>query len=372
MKRFSRQVMAGVALTGMFGMVQASDCDSVLDSYNFFLTDPFYGPSYAQLYRQEHSACFGSSSTGAAQQINATAFTQALAISDANSARLNQMQGGMSLAQNKTRGLAAGGEAQRWNLWLSYDQSDSDVSYKTDPLTVPYVVAAQKIKGNSETQNTIVGFDYTINPAMVVGLSLAMDRGDGWSRNVTGGAVKIDNSTDGYIVAPYLGYVINKEFAVDVSAGWGEADFSTDTTKADIDRWFAAANLSYNRWVNNWQFTGKISYLHGDEDIGDSKSKTTGAKLINTDSSNSVDQLRVGAQVGYWMNGFMPYAGLAYTSNVNHADDDPTGRDAFVWTLGANFFSLASKVSGGLAYQQESGRDNADNKVLKANINFRF
>jgi hypothetical protein len=48
------------------------------------------------------------------------------------------------------------------------------------------------------------------------------------------------------------------------------------------------------------------------------------------------------------------------------------GRDAFVWSLGVNFFSLSSKITGGLMYQVESNRDNSDNDVLTANVNFRF
>jgi hypothetical protein len=43
-----------------------------------------------------------------------------------------------------------------------------------------------------------------------------------------------------------------------------------------------------------------------------------------------------------------------------------------VLSVGVNFFSLTSKVSGGIAYEQESGRTNSKNETLMANINFRF
>lgn len=360
----------GLLLASFIGQASAQSydtCEYVLDEYSYWLGS---NPAYAEEYKAGHPACFGSGSTGSAQSINATVFTQASAISQSIGARLSAQQGGAQLANNGTKGLAAGNVQEPWNVWGSYSQNDTDVGYYA-----PTFGGTAKIKGNSDIQNTILGIDYALNSAMVIGLSVALDDGDGWSRNVTGAGPKLKNSTDGYVVAPYLGYQLNKEFAIDVSAGWGTADFSTATTKADIDRWFAAANFSYNRWVDNIQFTGKLSYLHGDEDVSDSKIKATGAKVANTDTSSAVDQIRLGAQVGYWMNGIMPYAGLAYTSNVNRsgdAEDDPTGRDTFVATLGVNFFSLTSKVSGGMMYAEELDRSKSDNRIFMANLNFRF
>jgi hypothetical protein len=364
MTKYFKKAAAGLLMTGA-SMLAFADCESTLSSYSFYIT---YDPAIAAELKAQHPACFGSSATGSSQQINATSFTQAAAISQSIGARLSARQGGAQLASNGIQGLSAGDVQQPWNIWGSLNQNDSSVSY-----TIPTLV--QKIKGSNDVQNTILGADYALNPAMVVGLSVAFDDGDGWSRNVTGAGPKIKNSTDGYIVAPYFGYQLNKEFALDISAGLGNADSSTATTKADVDRWFAAANLSYNRWMDNLQFTGKLSYLHGDEDVSDAKSRTTGLKFANTDSSSAIDQIRLGAQVGYWMNGIMPYAGLSYTSNFSRsgaADDDPAGRSAFVATLGLNFFSLSSKVSGGIMYEQELDRDHSNNDVITANINFRF
>ena len=73
----------------------------------------------------------------------------------------------------------------------------------------------------------------------------------------------------------------------------------------------------------------------------------------------------------------MPYAGLTYStdgrSNSNQAMNvNEIGDDAFVWTLGMNFFQLDNKITGGIAYSQESGRSNSDNGSLMANLNIRF
>jgi len=339
----------------------SEDCEYVLSEYSYWIE---YDSSYAAEYKSKHPACFGGGGADASQSISATTFTQALAISQNISARLGARQGGGPLARNGGSGLAAGGAPQAWNVWGSLGQSNTDTDYRAN---------ANRIVGSSDVQNSILGVDYALNPAMVVGLSVAFDDGDGSSRNVTGAGPKLGNSTDGYVIAPYLGYQISQEWAVDVSAGLGQGDFSAGGgVTADIDRWFAAANLNYARWVNNWQFVGKASYLHGEEEYG--TLRAPGAIAV-AGSTNKVDQLRIGAQAGYWMNGIMPYAGLSYSSNISRsggAASDPTGRDAFIATLGLNFFSLSSKVTGGVMYEQELNRSNSDNNVLTANINFRF
>jgi hypothetical protein len=47
-------------------------------------------------------------------------------------------------------------------------------------------------------------------------------------------------------------------------------------------------------------------------------------------------------------------------------------KGAFIWSLGMNYFSLANKITGGLAYNQETNRTNSKNYNLMANINIRF
>jgi hypothetical protein len=79
------------------------------------------------------------------------------------------------------------------------------------------------------------------------------------------------------------------------------------------------------------------------------------------------------------MNGVMPYFGLAYvadsrSSSASAAQQNATamGKNAFVWSLGANFISLKNAMTGGIGYEQESGRSRSKINKLMANINFRF
>lgn len=354
MNVFIKRFFIGLSLLSAAGIASAQDsCSVILQNY-------FSLPSFQQDIRENHPECFGT-----ADQSVVVFSSQAGAISKALASR--QGAGGptgLAMADS-LKGIAAGNAGGKWNVWGSVNQNDTDFSYTTN--------AGGWERGATEVQNMVVGLDLQLSEKLILGVSVAMDDGDAWARNTLNGNFKTKSSTDGYTIAPYLGYQISKEFAFDASVGMGEGDFSSPGLKADADRWFAAANLTYNRWVNNWQFSGKLSYLHGDEDYGNRK--VNGVKLAGTGTNSSIDQLSLGVQAGYWMNGFMPYAGLAYIADAHRggfASDSQLGRDAWLWSLGANFYSLSSKVTGGVSYQQESGRDNADNRVLAANVNFRF
>ena len=144
--------------------------------------------------------------------------------------------------------------------------------------------------------------------------------------------------------------------------------------ESEGDSLFYAANLNYSRWVKDVQFAGKIGYLHGEEDFGNSK--LSGVTQNNTAAKNKVDRWLLGVQAAYWMgNGVQPYAGLNYLADrrsSSQAGADPVGKGAWQWALGLNFFSLASGVNGGVVYTQEDGRSNQKNNALTANIGIRF
>lgn len=356
---------AGSLLAGIAGLASATTCDQALSFYESYISSG--QTALAEEVATNHPECFAGGGATSNTQLNATIFSQAGAVSRALASRLIA-PAGSPLASNghQVKGLAAGGMSSAWSVWANFDQTDTNFSY-TAPNTF-------KSRGANDISNSVLGVDYAIAPNMVLGVSAAFDRGNAWGLNTAPGNTKNKSDTDGYTIAPYLGYQLSKEFALDVSAGWGSSDFSaTGGVKTDADRWFAAGNLTYSRWMGNWQFNGKASYLHGEEDVSDSK--VNGVKFVGTGSTNKLDQIRLGAQAGYWMNGLMPYVGLGYTSNIHRssdAGDDPLGRDSFVATLGLNFFSLSSKITGGVFYEEELSRNNSNNRLISANINFRF
>lgn len=350
-----------IAVAGLFlsasGMALASSCVTVLSGFQSCGGNA----SCEQGYISQHPECFGGGATTSTTQINATAFTQATAISRAIVARLGLDTPTSRASTDTSRGIAAGGQPQAWNVWGSLSSNDTRISYTN--------TAGGATRNDTDVLNTVIGGDYTLSPRMTVGASLALDRGDTGSLNGNRSA------NNGYMIAPYIGYQLNKDLALDASIGFGEGRFSGGGVTADADRWFSSINLTYSRWMDNLQVAGKWSYLHGEEDYSDSKSN--GVTQARTASKNKIDQMRLGVQAGYWMNGIMPYAGLSYSTDLHRSSTqqpavDPVGRHAFVWSLGANFFSLSSKVTGGIAFEQETSRNNSKNQVLMGNANLRF
>lgn len=315
-----------------------------------------------------HPSCFGGSALTAQVQINATSFAQASAISGALGSRFMGSAGPGPQAAAGTRGLAAGGIGKPFNVWGNLSHADTRQDYLATP--------SLSVSNDAMVLNTVLGADYALAPNFVLGVSAAVDRGDLSSQ--AAGQDQLQATSKGYVIAPYAGYQLNKVLALDASVGFGQGKlYSSGDVNAESDRWFGAANLSYNQWFGNAQVTGKLSYLHGEEKYGDIRA--AGVSYANTGARNTIDQMRLGVQAGYWLSGgFMPYAGLAYVNDLHRstslslASQDPIGKDAWVWTLGLNFFSLASGVTAGIAYNQEEGRSNQKNNNLLANISVRF
>lgn len=299
------------------------------------------------------------SAAGAEAQVQATVGQQVSAISASVGSRMLSGTLGPSQKQaSVSTGLAAGDPAKRWNAWASLSENASKYS-PTD---------AGK-KRSSTIDNAVVGADYQLSPRMVIGLSAAFDRGNG---SVT--AAGTGTSTEGYSIAPYLGWQLSPNMALDLSLGLGQGIAKQNGgLEAKSDREFYATNLSYGRWLGDIQISGKAGYLISKETYKDST--TFGRVNAGTAAKNQIQQFNLGVDAGYWINGVMPYIGLAYTQDVRiktALTDTSWDRDAFILKAGVNFFSIARQMTGGVSYTEELGRRSAKNAVLMGNLNVKF
>lgn len=343
----------------------ASDCSSVFSSYQSCVSvgscSPYSSPAeMVAAYPQ----CFPGGATASQLQVSTTSFQQIGAISTSLSSRMLGGAGPTQVTSAPVQGMAAGGK-NAWNVWGSVAESDTRQSYTLGGLAKKHDV---------DVTNAVVGVDYAIAPNMVLGVSGAFDRGAGNSQPNAAAAWQA-STIKGYAIAPYIGYQLGKEWALDASLGFGSGKTSgAGGMESEGDRLFYAANLNYSRWVKDLQFTGKIGYLHGEEDFG--LAKLNGVAQANTAAKSKLDRWQLGAQVGYWMgNGAQPYAGLNYLTDrlsSSQGGANPIGKGAWQWALGVNFFSLASGVTGGVVYTQEDGRSNQKNSALSGNIGIRF
>lgn len=308
------------------------------------------------------SNCVTARESAATQLINTTSVQQMLSISTAIGARNTAVFGlpSTAAADNGQRfGMAAGGAADKWNVWGSVSGDKTRYANGVSQFS-------------ADVTNRVVGFDYAIAPTLTLGVSAAFDDIDG-ARSAT-----VKYSSAGYSVAPYLGWQINKELSLDAMLGLGNSEMSGNDLSTDRNsRLFYGSNLNYTKWLGNWQVTGKGSYLHGEENY---KDQVIGnVATLNSATKNKVNQWRLGAQAAYWMNGVMPYAGLAYSSDSRSVSNpnplalaDDLGKKAWMWNLGVNFISVKDRLTGGVVFNRESGRTNSKHEGLMANINYRF
>lgn len=315
-------------------------------------------------YVAAHPHCFPGGSSTSQAIVSGSSFQQIGAITGSLSSRMLGGSGPNQIAAAPVQGMSAGGK-NPWNVWGNVGVNDTRQSFR---------IGANQIKNDVNVTNAVVGVDYAIAPGMVLGVSGAFDRGDG-STQPAANLARQNSTIEGYAIAPYLGYQLSKEFALDASIGFGSGNISgAGAMESEGDRLFYAANLNYSRWVKNFQFSGKFGYLHGEEDFGNTK--VGGVTINNTAAKNKMDRWQMGAQVAYWVgNGVQPYAGLSYLADRRSSSQggaNPVGNNAWQWALGLNFFSLASGVTGGVAYTQEDGRSNQKNSALSANIGIRF
>ena len=364
------RLLAGVSLgvLAFSNLASASTTctSSFYSQYQSCLSNSAFCSPYASPldFVAAHPGCFPGGSSASQAVVTASSFTQIGAISTSLVARMQAGSGPMAVTSAPVRGMAAGGTSP-WNAWASLADNETRQHFN---------IGINKIKNDLSVTNAVVGGDYTFVSGLVLGASAAIDRGEG-SMQPTAAAAREASTTKGWAIAPYLGYQINKEFSLDATVGLGSGKTSAlggaDSTG---DRLFYAANLNYSRWVKDFQFSGKLGYLHGEEDLG--LTTVNGVAVANTAAKNKLDRMLVGAQVGYWMgNGAQPYAGVTYLGDRRKsslAGADPIGKQAWQWALGMNFFSLSRGINAGIAATWESGRSNQKSGVLTGNIGMRF
>lgn len=318
---------AGVAFSGVAAASGDTFCQSAFSSLQNCQTTGNCSPAsnYAGLlsyYQTNYPSCFGATGTSPQMAIVASSFTLLSAISQNTGSRLLASSQPTGVAASGT-GLAAGSAAGAWNGWASYagDSAGYRVSNVVDANAIgtPGGVAGSpfNIDNLSKTDNLIVGGDFRIAPSMVVGLSAAFDRSTGYvNPDARAAANKTNTSGNGQSLAAYVGWQLDKSWAIDATIGGGTGvTKSSPTTSADSTRRFAGVNINYANWIGNWQLGGKAGYQFGSEQFENMRNTAT---LPNTSFTAHLGQVKVGGEVGYWFaNGVMPYVGAAYVNDVS-------------------------------------------------------
>jgi len=370
---FRRLALAASLSIATSGAMAYDHCTSELESLQSILASSGMSAYLSALASSQASypGCYASSTPATPyQEIIATSFNQMGSISQNLGSRL--LGGGPTQVANAGgSGLAAGGTAGAWNAWASYSSDESN--YRVNRLTVAGAAGSPfNINNDNSVNNLVLGGDYRLSPALVVGASLALDEGKGVLRPTLLG--RTNTSARGQSGAIYLGWQMDKNWALDATVGYGVGSSNPAVgTTADSTRRFAGVNATYANWIGNWQLSGKAGYQFAAEEFENAR---RGLTLPNTYYTARLGQVKVGGEVGYFMaNGIMPYLGVAYVNDVSRNrvrvsqlwDDD-----ALIVSAGVNFFSLKNKLSGGIAYTDELSRSFISHGTWMANINYRY
>jgi len=180
--------------------------------------------------------------------------------------------------------------------------------------------------------------------------------------------------SDGYAAVPYLGYELGKNWWAGVSADLGRGNQPATTfgqsVHGGVERSYAAASVSAAYWFGRGQFSTRFSLLHGEEKLN---RFTLGVNFV-PEIKSRMTQAAATARYGYWFGGFMPYASLTLTSDLERSANpmfQSPGRSAWIPRIGVDFFSKGG-ISGGVSYSSEPGRSAIKNDVWSANMGFRF
>jgi hypothetical protein len=369
--RVLHNVFVGALVLVATSALASTTCSSVYDSLASNIASNATPPAGYSSWLAHDSAkypqCFSASTAAAQAQMSGTSLQQVGVTSSVISARLNggPAGGASKSASLPQSGMAAGSTPEKWNAWVSAAQNDTRQNYTQ---------GTNAISSSTDIRNVVIGGDYMVTSAVAWGASLAIDSGD--NSGTTNGGAALTSDSQGYSLAPYVGWQINQDWTLDASAGLGRGKLTATNSETKSRRLFVGGNLNFNRWAGDWQYTGKLGLMHAEEKSDDIRN--AGAAIANTATTNKMNRLQAGAQIGYWTSGgAMPYAAVTLLSDSrsttnNGGASDPIGKTAAQWALGVNFFSLNSGVTGGVSYMAESSRSNQKNNALMGNLNFRF
>lgn len=201
-----------------------------------------------------------------------------------NSSSLMPNGKGYAGGNGDSKGKASGSAPRNFGVWLN----GAGTWLENEQ-------ASAEFKGN--IYNVMGGADYLIKDRFLVGLSAGYERADIKTKFNNG---KLES--DGFTVAPYFAFILNKNISFDVSVGHSWIDYDISRTSNAVsgsttgDRWFGTTNANYTTSINNWQLGATLGYLYTMEKQ-DAYKESTGGSVDEV--GVHLGQARLGGKVGY-------------------------------------------------------------------------
>lgn len=269
------------------------------------------------------------------------------------------------VALNGETGAAAAAGNTRWNAWLAYAQAN--IGYSFQPLQTS---GDQKI--------VLGGIDYSFANNVTLGVAVSDERLRA-TTSYNGGSINGSGNT----IAPYLGWRINQNWAVDATLAWGTTNINIvdnsiagGTTGANKDkRSLVSGGIAYNQPIGQWLLTGKGTLLTAEDKF--SSFTTSRNQFINATSTRT-SQARLLGQAMYNAGSFVPFVGVTYIYDLERPFQNPVGgqsaandRDGWQVRAGVNFRSSGA-LYGGVQFSSEIGRSQVKNDQVLFSAGMRF
>jgi len=275
-------------------------------------------------------------------------------------------------------GMSAGGGEGKIGVWINGSWSDVENDLASTAL-------------DGDVYSVFGGADYQVMDRFFAGVSLGFEDSDIDTLFNQGNI-----EADGFTVAPYLLYVINRWFTFDVSGGYSWLDYDQsrffdenplDATPGrrlngefDSDRWFAAANLTGYYSIRNWNLSGTVGYLYTVEDQDDLvEDDPRGGTIVTEGQKIRLGQLNVGTTIGYSLGNIEPFVTATYQNDfvrnnvaVGPGDLVPANDDDGFILGGGVRFNLGDRISGSIEATTLEGREDESATTVNGTIRVRF
>ncbi len=258
----------------------------------------------------------------------------------------------------ETIGLSAGDASMKHGFWtnIAYTATNDDNSITESTMDI----------------NTyIMGYDYKFSDRMAIGVAVTYEQ---INADLAFNNGKVDG--DGYTVAPYFVMLLTDYLTMDIIAGYAIIDYDQDRdfglvdSSVDADRQFVEFSLVGFHYIDQWNFTGHLSFIYAHEGQ-DSYRESDGTRI----KANNVDfsQFSAGVEVAYTFKHVEPYLTLTFEHDsqyeeINDTSYDRSGGDG---GFGCRFF-FTDQLSADLYGSTKFGRENFDEYSILGNMRYIF
>lgn len=233
-----------------------------------------------------------------------------------------------------------------------------------------------------ETQNVIVGLDFTRSNKIVFGVSGGYE-----SSNFTTKFNDGDERTQGLNINPYFAWLMSDTWSLDLIGGYGK--FKTDQSRTiatglltttvmasdfSSTRHFASTNLTNVLAFGNWKLTSSLGYLWSKRE---SEAYTDGLLGTVDESKRTSKQWNLLEEVAYGRGNWETFFGARYEDILNYQNieltageqpaNDPT---SFLLTAGWRYFGrdLSANIGFNTRVGQEQVRGHGFSMLLRIDL----